>query len=105
MFWNRHHRRARKIHTCSICGRKIDKGETYLYGTSHDDGFRHWNECAHCEWMQTTFDISDDGAYDVDMFVDFEPRDVIELRAKAGYRMKWRSKFGTLLPIPQPTER
>lgn len=100
MFWIRDHRVARKPHVCSLCRRRIDKGETYLYGTGHEDAFWHWKECAHCEWMQTTFDISDDGMYSDEMLAGFEPRNMVELRAVAGYRMKWRTKMGNLLPVP-----
>ncbi len=99
-FWTRPHRVARRPHRCSLCERVIDKGETYLYGTGCSDTFWHWKECAHCEWMQTTFDISWDGMYNGEMMAEFEPRDVMGCRALAGFRMKWRARQGSLMRIP-----
>ena len=102
--WVRNMVKARKPHRCVLCYRTIDAGETYLRGTALERGEapRRWIECAHCSAVQRIYDIQDDSQYDNSMFDDWsqEPRDVTELRHAAGYRMRWRTRGGTLLPVP-----
>lgn len=102
-FWSRTHPRARVQHRCEMCGRTIDPGEVYLKGYGGDRGDTHgWTECAHCEAMQVRFDIQDGGGYDPDMLYQWarDPQNVTELRAAAGYLMKWRTRAGNLIPVP-----
>lgn len=100
-FWARPHRTARKGHKCGLCFRIIDPGEVYLRGYGKYDGEPvSWVECSHCEWMQTTFDIQDDGVYHSEMLYAFEPEDLLGLRALAGFRHRWRTRSGRLWPIP-----
>lgn len=42
--------RAAKEHKCGDCGRKIDKGETYVYGCWVDRNYiSQTKQCAHCD--------------------------------------------------------
>lgn len=98
------HPTARKEHACQFCRRTIDRGERYLRGSGWEDGTAwSWKECAHCEAVRRLYDITADGTYDEMMFDSWadEARDVAELRHAAGYRMQWRTRRGTLLPVPE----
>ena len=100
--------RARKDHVCSDCGRTIGPGETYLRCVGFEDGTAWtWKDCAHCEATLGLYDISWDGAYNDDIFYEWATGghdDWPEVRAAAGYLMRWRTRSGTLLPIPSRTE-
>lgn len=105
MNWNILHPRAAKNHQCVICYRIIDKGEVYLKGSAFGEGTAWtWYECLHCEATRKLYDIHDDGEYNEDMFASWAEEagghDLRQLRHAAGYRMKWRTRQGTLLPIP-----
>jgi len=103
MNWSIQHPVARKIHTCEMCIRVIGVGERYLRGAGFGDGTAWtWRECAHCEAVRKLYDISDGGEYGEDMFDEWakDSRDVAELRHAAGWRMRWRTRAGTLLPVP-----
>lgn len=105
--WSIQHPTAQKAHTCQMCGRRIDPGERYLRGAGFDGTAWSWKECAHCEAVRKLYDISDGGEYNEDYFHEWsrDPQDVTELRHAAGYRMKWRTRLGTLLPVPASDER
>ncbi len=106
MFWHIEHPKARKAHRCEMCSRIIDPGEAYLSGVAHEDSWWTWNECAHCEAVRRIYDIVWDDGYNADTYAEWagDPRDVTELRHAAGYRMKWRTRSGKLLPIPERTK-
>lgn len=101
-------RTARKPHYCNCCSRVIDKGEEYFVARCvGDDGLYTFKQCIHCLAVSKLYDprdddnlISEDGfAYWTD-----KPRDLAELRAIVGFRMRWRTKIGTLLPVPDTLE-
>jgi len=99
------YRRARKSHCCSTCLRKIDPGETYSHSRGFDGGDAWtFKQCAHCETVTKVYaplDYDDVISYDgFDGWLDDGARDVEELRAMAGWRMQWRTRGGTLLPVP-----
>jgi hypothetical protein len=97
-------RKARTQHRCSDCGRIIEPGETYRRGVGFDGTAWTWKDCAHCEAVLHMYDLAWDGEYNPDHFVEWTSErttdSVAELRHAAGYRMKWRTRLGTLLPIP-----
>jgi hypothetical protein len=104
MNWNILHPRAAKRHKCYMCYRIIEPGEVYLKGSAFGEGTAWtWYECLHCEAVRKLYDIHDGGEYNEDMYQEWteDTRSVTELRAAAGFKMKWRTKLGTLLPIPQ----
>lgn len=103
--WSIAHPRARKAHRCQMCGRRIDPGETYLRGAGFDGSSAWtWKECAHCEAIKVYYDISDGEEYSEADFYEWsrEPGncEVEDWRHAAGYRMQWRARGGTLLPVP-----
>lgn len=103
--WSIKHPRARKRHLCQMCHRVIDPGEVYLHGAGF--GIDHtawsWKECAHCERVRIMYDIQDGGEYNEDDLYEWSTNTITitELRHAAGYRMKWRTRNGTLLPLPE----
>lgn len=106
MYFTEHeHPRARKPHSCTTCSRRIDVGETYWRGRGFDGGDAWvWKSCEHCHAVTKLYDPQDvDGLYSeggMEGWMDDGARDIAELRHMAGYRMRWRTKRGTLLPIP-----
>lgn len=104
--WSISHPVAAKEHLCQMCRRVINKGELYLRGAGFDGTAWTWKECAHCEAARRLYDINDGNEYNEDMFDSWadDPRDVTELRHAAGFRMRWRTRAGTLLPIPTITK-
>lgn len=103
--------KARIQHQCSSCFRVIEPGETYQRGRGYDSGDAWtWRCCEHCQAIVRIYDprdwhdlISEEGMRD---WIDNGARDVRELRHMAQLRMKWRTKAGTLLPVPtyEPTD-
>ena len=103
MNWSISYPTARKTHICAMCSRIINPGERYLRGSGFGDGtVWSWSECVHCEAVRRLYDITDGDEYDADLFDCWadEARDVTELRHAAGFRMKWRTKLGNLLLVP-----
>lgn len=102
-------RQARKPHTCSLCYRTIDPGETYESQTNIYDGHIYtWKECAHCDALRRLIDFElyadlDEGIgpYDVGAY---EPQSIAEARLIVGWRTKWRRKDGTLREVPAREE-
>ena len=96
--------RARKDHVCSDCGRIIGPGETYRRGVGFDDGTAWtWKDCAHCEATLDLYGLSWDGTYNDDDFYEWATdghNEWSEVRHAAGYLMRWRTRSGTLLPVP-----
>ena len=96
--------RARKDHVCSDCGRIIGPGETYRRCVGFRDGTAWtWKDCAHCEAILSLYDLSWDGWYNDENFHEWATdghNDWSEVRDAAGYLMRWRTRSGTLLPIP-----
>lgn len=99
---------ARTEHQCSVCYRAIEPGERYLRGRGFDGGDAWtFRQCSHCKAVTKLYDprdaqglVSEDGFQD---WLDNRARDLVELRHKAGFRMRWRAKGGTMLPIPETT--
>lgn len=93
------HPKARKEHQCDTCFRTIDVGEVYhrqftvWYGRGHT-----WKMCLHCEAMIPYLDY--DEGYNNDDFVNWEPRNLKELRVRVHLNKKWRNNAGELYPIP-----
>ena len=104
--WSINHPTARKAHRCEMCARRIDVGERHLRGAGFDGTAWSWRECAHCEAVRKMYDINDGNEYNEDMFDVWadDPQDVPELRHAVGYRMRWRTRLGTLLPVPESQE-
>jgi hypothetical protein len=99
--------KARKPHRCSDCHRRIDPGETYRRGVGFDGTAWTWKDCAHCLAALSLYDLAWDGEYNADSFATWSTdgaHDLRELRDQAGYRMKWRTRSGRLLPVPQSTD-
>jgi hypothetical protein len=98
-------RKARKEHTCSLCARTIDAGETYEYQRNIYDGHLYtWKECVHCDAMRQLIDFSywcdlDSGVGPDDVGA-FEPSTIAEARMIVGWRNQWRRKDGTLREVP-----
>ena len=96
--------RARRDHVCSDCGRTIGPGETYRRSVVFYDGTAGtWKDCTHCEALISLYDLSWDGAYNDENFHEWATdrhNDWSEVRDAAGYLMRWRTRSGTLLPIP-----
>lgn len=106
MHWQIEHPTARKQHRCEMCLRIIEPGERYLRGSGMDGSSAWtWKECAHCEAMRIIWDISDGEEYNGEMFYEWsrECESLAQLRHAASYRMQWRTRRGTLLPIPTST--
>lgn len=97
-------RKARKDHVCGMCHRVISPGETYLRGFGADGLAWSWKLCTHCDAVLSIWDIAWDDEYNESTFDEWASdaswRNLRELRDAAGYRMKWRTRLGTLLPIP-----
>lgn len=101
---------ARTRHFCTNCYRVIDPGEMYQRGRGYDGGDAWtYKTCAHCQAVIRLYDPQDyNGLYSEDgmeAWLDNGARDVSEARHMAGYRMRWRTKSGALLPIPNRTNR
>lgn len=98
--------KARKAHTCELCGRVIDPGETYhRYDGIYEGRALTWKQCQHCDAAVRAFDIEgwDDGVGPDDMG-EWEPRTVTELRNKVYYSRQWRRPNGELYPVPRRAE-
>ena len=102
---NQGRRTARKAHYCNCCCRVIDKGEVYFVARCvGDDGLYTFKQCLHCLAVSSRYDPRDDeNLVGEDAFAYWAdtPRDVTELRAVAGFNMRWRTKSGKLLPVPE----
>lgn len=93
--------RARKPHTCSLCARTIDPGETYTRGFGADGGGAWtWKNCTHCEAFLTRAEVACDVEYGVGDFECFEPSTVTEARWLVQWRRGWRRRDGALYPVP-----
>lgn len=98
-------RKARKSQQCTVCYRVIDPGETYRRGRGFDGGDAWtWADCAHCFAVQKLYDPSDyegmTSSDSVEQWIENGARDIAEARCMAGVRMKWRTKSGALMPVP-----
>ena len=104
--WTTTHQRARKAHFCDMCRRVIDIGEVYKRGAGFDGTAWSWKECQHCEAVLGIYDLGFDGEYNGDHFEDWasdgNARDLGEARDMAGFRKQWRTKAGSLWPLPAP---
>ncbi len=105
---------ARKRHICASCRRIIEPGEVYRRGAGMDGGTAWtWKECLHCAALILRINdlVDDDGeGYSWESFADYARGDygfetVADLRAAAGWRMQWRTRRGTLLPVPERKAR
>lgn len=101
--FRRDHRKARKPHTCSMCARRIQPGETYLNGAGMDGGAAwSWKECAHCDALLEYARTMDDWEYyGPDTIVDWTPETMQQARVKAQWTRKWQRGNGDLFPVPR----
>lgn len=105
------HHVARKRHLCDLCSRWIEPGETYGRQRGYDAGDAWtFRECAHCEavWVIYAIEPFNTGMTYDDMDAWATGRywsDLTEVRHAAGWRMRWRTRTGTLLPIPSREDR
>lgn len=103
-------RRARTMHVCSVCFRKIESGEPYTVQKSYRDGWYTWRTCAHCESaVRTAWNLRllDDDGYDaltlIDALADWT---VTTARLAVGIRRKWVAFCGyRLMPVPDVIAR
>lgn len=99
-------RRARKSHTCLLCGRTIGPGEIYRHQRNVDCGdIWTWRNCAHCDvlldWLYTTTRLYDwDEGATPDSIGEWEPETIAEARLKIYWRHQWRTRSGELRPVP-----
>ena len=112
--------RPRNTHFCDACYRAIDPGEKYVrvFGVWMGDMFDA-KRCAHCDAVLRIYDPCGwDGEWSVDTYGEWsesgwkDPRcrgpygtltefSLSELKARAGYRMRWRYRYSKkLLPVP-----
>lgn len=99
---------ARKSHRCSLCGRIVNKGETYERQANIYDGRAYtWKSCAHCTaFMSLHTSLRENVHYDAEGW-DSERvwewdycASVWEARLRAMFRRRWTRRDGTLYPIP-----
>lgn len=108
--WTTEKRKAAKKHYCNMCGRTISKGEKYSHGKGLYDGlWSVWDECLHCNTMLIVWE---DGITGGDGYEELDTENAVsgwvsdlsysidELRAKAGFKKKWRTAQGNLWPLP-----
>lgn len=66
-FWNIKHPKARKEHTCDMCGLKILTGQIYeRYSGKYDGDLFDWKYCLDCEKVINTFCMEVDNEYSED---------------------------------------
>lgn len=103
-FSDREMRTARTVHTCWVCGRKIEQGERYEYQTSHQDGWITFHTCLHCSvTVRTAFNLRllDDEWDTVVLYDALREWSLATARLAVGIRRKWLAFCGyKLLPIP-----
>lgn len=100
MNWHRVHRKARKTHSCELCGREILRGETYMAGSGFGNGEAHsWKECLHCESLVQLVLLHED-EYSFDVLGEFEPATFTEARWMVQWRRQWTRRDGQLYPVP-----
>lgn len=110
-FTAREQHTARTEHRCSLCFRRIEPGEVYTRQRGYDGGDAWtFKSCAHCTALMSEFpQILDfawlDQVFDCDAVSEWaqpgNARDMAEARAMVGWRMKWRTRGGRLLPLPE----
>ena len=98
--------RARLAHQCELCNRTIDAGEVYgRWRMIGDDGPYVWKECAHCRALLALYRseivYDDSEGYGWDSVADWEPSTAAGVAAQVGWRMRWRTGDGHLLPLPE----
>lgn len=98
---------ARKTHTCDMCSRTIEPGETYRRARSvGDDGPYTFKECGHCRLLLSLY--GDEFVWDwwegysPEDVIEWEPQTVATLRLKVQFRRRWRRRDGGLYPLPIP---
>lgn len=100
-------RTAAKVHNCTECGRRIDKGEVYHYSTGLIDD--HWythKVCAHCDTCRQWLLAVCNGYLFCGVLEDLHQHwDEWYLRSMwlgrriVESRRRWRRKDGTLYPV------
>lgn len=98
--WANTYPKARIKHECGLCGRTIHPGETYRRAVNLDGTAYTWKECEHCAAFALNADIGWGEEYDSDSAECYEPTTWEEARWCAGYRKRWRTRNGNLLPVP-----
>lgn len=107
--WDEQHRTARVAHCCEECGRRIERGERYLYVSSLFEGkWDHFRFCAHCQVCQAWLRRECGGflvygvAEDLGQHWDDNPicRTTELLLLVTGIGWKWRYREGELMPVP-----
>lgn len=102
-------RRARTMHTCWVCGRKIESGETYRVQKSYQDGWVTFRECAHCvAVLETAWNLHliEDEWDRLDLYDALREWSVATARMAVGIKRRWVAFCGyRLLPIPDVIPR
>lgn len=99
--------KARTEHTCSLCSRIIEPGETYYrHRMISDDGPYVWKQCAHCSAIIRIYgnDFVWDWheGYGPDDVQEWEPVTESGKQARADWGARWRGPDGALVPVPAP---
>ncbi len=97
--------RARTPHTCNLCVRVIQPGETYERQTNLFDGRIYtFKTCAHCQQLAALYLHEwwdDDAGYGPETVDSWEPATVTGLRHKVQWNRRWTRRDGQLYPIPE----
>ena len=95
--------KARKKHTCQMCYRVIDPGETYTRQfnlADSGDNVYTWKNCTQCDVFLNLIYDNDGFGIGYESVDEWDPGTVWGLRLKALWHMKWRRKDGTLHSVP-----
>ena len=76
--------KARKRHTCHLCGRSIKRGSEYIRVKWYDDGFQEVARHIHCDaLLQTTLDeLTDPTSFDADEVTEILRDTCVDLHNK-----------------------
>ncbi|MBM7424940.1 hypothetical protein HNR64_003277 [Spongiibacter marinus] len=100
-------RTARKAHKCNECHRNIEGGEPYLNECTVFEGSKETHKtCQHCQVIRKWLTHECGGFVYGQIYSDIEEHawegyGMAVGRMVIGMRKKWRTKAGTLLPLPQ----
>lgn len=103
-------RTAAKVHNCTECGRRIDRGERYFYSTGLIDACWYTHKiCEHCDTCRQWLLVVCNGYLFCGVLEDLENHwEEWQLRSMwlgrriVESRRRWRRKDGSLYPVTPP---